>query len=368
MDLGLVEKLHRSLQMAGQAGHDVRAGLPAPTENGGRLAPTPARYANGSGALFGGSRQRCDGDMHAVIRPALELHLAVDQREDRVVAAEADIGARLPLGAALAEDDVAGDTASPPNFLMPRRRPAVSRPLREEPPAFLCAMRAYSLARLGRQAPGAAASAPSASAASRPSGGQAAGVARPWSYSWCSGSRRRQRQRRSDQPRRPPVRGPHGSARRQPAAAAAPSAPGRPCSKPAMRSTVTCWRWPLRRRLFCRRRFLKMMILSSRSCAITVAVTEAPATVGAPSVTPASLPTREHVGEGDGRAGLRLQLLDLQHRIRRHPVLFPAGADHCEHRADSQTIAGRQETRRPESGVIAGGRGVNVGDRIVQRE
>src|SRR5262245_49706033 len=31
-------------------------------------------------------------------------------------------------------------TRSPPYRLMPRRRPAVSRPLREEPPAFLCAM------------------------------------------------------------------------------------------------------------------------------------------------------------------------------------------------------------------------------------
>src|SRR3954464_10922263 len=31
-------------------------------------------------------------------------------------------------------------TASPPNFLTPRRRPALSRPLREDPPAFLCAM------------------------------------------------------------------------------------------------------------------------------------------------------------------------------------------------------------------------------------
>src|SRR3954451_13727581 len=33
-----------------------------------------------------------------------------------------------------------GITASPPNFLTPRRLPAVSRPLRELPPAFLCAM------------------------------------------------------------------------------------------------------------------------------------------------------------------------------------------------------------------------------------
>src|SRR5882757_8654610 len=31
-------------------------------------------------------------------------------------------------------------TASPPYFLTPRRRPSESRPLREEPPDFLCAM------------------------------------------------------------------------------------------------------------------------------------------------------------------------------------------------------------------------------------
>src|SRR6218665_2756996 len=39
-------------------------------------------------------------------------------------------------------------TSSPPNFLRRRRRPAVSRPLRDEPPAFLCAIRLapYSLA------------------------------------------------------------------------------------------------------------------------------------------------------------------------------------------------------------------------------
>src|SRR5688572_27523549 len=33
-----------------------------------------------------------------------------------------------------------GITASPPNFLTPSRLPAESRPLRELPPAFLCAM------------------------------------------------------------------------------------------------------------------------------------------------------------------------------------------------------------------------------------
>src|SRR6185312_7345086 len=35
-------------------------------------------------------------------------------------------------------------TASPPNFFTPRRRPAESRPLRDEPPAFLCAISNYS--------------------------------------------------------------------------------------------------------------------------------------------------------------------------------------------------------------------------------
>src|SRR5436190_11582765 len=32
-----------------------------------------------------------------------------------------------------------GITISPPNFLTPSRLPALSRPLRDEPPAFLCA-------------------------------------------------------------------------------------------------------------------------------------------------------------------------------------------------------------------------------------
>src|SRR5690606_4763093 len=42
-------------------------------------------------------------------------------------------------------------TASPPNFFTPRRRPAVSRPLRDEPPACLCAISGapYSLSALG---------------------------------------------------------------------------------------------------------------------------------------------------------------------------------------------------------------------------
>src|SRR5713226_913219 len=42
-----------------------------------------------------------------------------------------------------------GMTISPPNFLTPSRRPALSRPLREEPPAFLCAI--LNLLRLYRR-------------------------------------------------------------------------------------------------------------------------------------------------------------------------------------------------------------------------
>src|SRR5215212_5832831 len=44
-----------------------------------------------------------------------------------------------------------GSTISPPNFLTPSRLPALSRPLREEPPAFLCAISNL----LGRSAAGA---------------------------------------------------------------------------------------------------------------------------------------------------------------------------------------------------------------------
>src|SRR6202044_147531 len=39
-------------------------------------------------------------------------------------------------------------TLWPPDFLTPRRRPSVSRPLREEPPAFLCAIGSCSSGRV----------------------------------------------------------------------------------------------------------------------------------------------------------------------------------------------------------------------------
>src|SRR5690606_416737 len=58
----------------------------------------------GTRALFG-------DDVHrAALLRALggELHLAIDQREQRVVAAQADAVTRVELGATLADDDVAG--------------------------------------------------------------------------------------------------------------------------------------------------------------------------------------------------------------------------------------------------------------------
>src|SRR5262249_2740746 len=51
------------------------------------------------------------------------------------------------------------------------------------------------------------------------------------------------------------------------------------------RSMVNSWRWPRLRREFFRRRFLKAMTLGPRPCSSTSAATEAPATVGAPTVT-----------------------------------------------------------------------------------
>ncbi len=37
------------------------------------------------------------------------------------------------------------------------------------------------------------------------------------------------------------------------------------------------------------------------------------------------------VGEGDGAAGLGLELLDLENLVGLHAVLLTAGADYCKH-------------------------------------
>src|SRR5271154_6152985 len=47
-------------------------------------------------------------DVHLAVR-LVELHGAVDEREERVIAADADVRAGTEPGAALADQDVAGD-------------------------------------------------------------------------------------------------------------------------------------------------------------------------------------------------------------------------------------------------------------------
>ena len=49
--------------------------------------------------------------MHAAFAARGELHVAVGEGEQGVIPADADAGAGLHLGAALADDDVAGDDA-----------------------------------------------------------------------------------------------------------------------------------------------------------------------------------------------------------------------------------------------------------------
>ncbi len=66
----------------------------------------------GKGKLF--RRDRID--VHPATR-AIEANAAVNQRENRVIAAEADVFARQKLGAALADDDVAGDDQFAAKFL-----------------------------------------------------------------------------------------------------------------------------------------------------------------------------------------------------------------------------------------------------------
>jgi len=81
---------------------------------------------------------RIDRDASLVLR-ALELHLARDEREQRVVVAHADANAGMELGAARTMM-WPGLTTSPPYFFTPRRFEFESRPFRVEPCPFLCAI------------------------------------------------------------------------------------------------------------------------------------------------------------------------------------------------------------------------------------
>ncbi len=58
-------------------------------------------------------------DVDAALGLGREFHLALADREQRVVAAHADAVARVPFGAALAHDDVAGNDALAARLLDP---------------------------------------------------------------------------------------------------------------------------------------------------------------------------------------------------------------------------------------------------------
>ena len=88
-----------------------------------------------SGSAFG-----VDADEFAPLALVLKLHKSLDQGEQRVVLAAADVVAGLPFRAALASEDVAAEHCSPPNFLRPSRCAFESRPFLDEPTPFLCAI------------------------------------------------------------------------------------------------------------------------------------------------------------------------------------------------------------------------------------
>src|SRR3954470_16706320 len=78
---------------------------------------SPCSNADASGPGRFGCLRRIDADLEARLAGVFELHDAIDQRVDRVVRAHADVSAGVPLGAALPDDDVAGDDALATEFL-----------------------------------------------------------------------------------------------------------------------------------------------------------------------------------------------------------------------------------------------------------
>src|SRR5579859_7506220 len=69
-----------------------------------------APWVPGRNSLVGSLRRsRQDRDEDAPGLPAVEAHVAVQGREDRVIAAHGHVTSRMELGATLAHQDVAGD-------------------------------------------------------------------------------------------------------------------------------------------------------------------------------------------------------------------------------------------------------------------
>ncbi len=68
-------------------------------------------------ALLSSCRHRDNGHEGASVGTSAEFHVTFGCCEDGVVLADADIVARVPFGAALADDDIAGDDAFTAEFL-----------------------------------------------------------------------------------------------------------------------------------------------------------------------------------------------------------------------------------------------------------
>src|SRR5512136_3094636 len=96
---------------SGSAQEAAQEPMKRPKKKGGRCGiPLQPKPRDGPCPLFG-----CSGvaaahrHVNASVALGRELNGALDHGEDRVVAADADAGARVPLGAALAHQEVAGD-------------------------------------------------------------------------------------------------------------------------------------------------------------------------------------------------------------------------------------------------------------------
>ena len=277
VDLRLIKELHNTTPKPSPPGRGLGEGQPAPTAGPEPPATRPLRQP--------APRPHAPGP-----RPcAWNFTCPSTSAKMRVVAPEPDVRARLHLGAALADDDVARDHR------------LAAELLDAEPPALGIAPVAAT-SRLLSYVPSVPLLTPAR----------------------LRGRLRLDRHRRL------------GGGRLRPSADdSCPSA-----MIPATRSTVTCWRCPFLRRLFCRRRFLKMITLSSRSCAITVADTRRTRHERRADRRPGIAADRQHFGEGDGLARATRQLLDLQHVVRLDAVLLSAGADDRKHRLSYSAARG----------------------------
>src|SRR5688572_20514297 len=115
----------------------------APPSGGASRFESEPRVPSGRRRLFGNCR--VDADLVAALVLVLELHDAFDEREDRVVVAHADVGARMPLRSALADNDVAGDHALAAELLDAAVFRIAVAPVSRRADAFLMSHMAASL-------------------------------------------------------------------------------------------------------------------------------------------------------------------------------------------------------------------------------